>query len=559
MIPSSPALPSSTIPGHNNDSTAIGSSSSGVNVAGIDDIGLLLRFMPQSRITSLSSDCKHALEINHFRLDGSYKFPSRFLDGCNRSCQLKYFMENPWFVYSKVEDGIFCLPCVFFSTKPDPCRFVTTKFNTWSKKSRKFAEHNSVEYHKLSLVRMEALKSSMTRENTSIQDHLKRISSEEIASNRYIIKCMVDAILLCGKQCLGLCGHRDDGSVDPDTNKGNFLALLDYSVRSGNTALEKHLSDSAKNALYNSKTIQNQLIECIGNQIRDGIIKEIKLAKWYSILCDEVTDISMKEQLSFVIRFVDNNCCIREEFLDFIYTDRITGEVLATKIKDALLRYGIQFENCRGQGYDGGANMSATRGVQGRLLVENPKAIYMHCNAHILNLCIVHACGLPAIRNMNSTITETANFFSNSAKRQAFLETLVDNEISTVKVKDLCRTRWVYRHEAYTNFFILFKHLVSVMESIVSHEEKYGIMNWDANTVVLANGLLKMFTSFSFIVAFTATMNAMAIIKPISIKLQFRNKDVLKAYQEVKNVIEELKLLRLSDTMLHSVYEQLKH
>ena len=131
--------------------------------------------------------------------------------------------------------------------------------------------------------------------------------------------------------------------------------------------MEKHLSDSAKNALYTSKTIQNQLIECIGNQIRDGIIKEIKLAKWYSILCDEVTDISMKEQLSFVIRFMDNNCCIRKEFLDFIYTDRITGEVLATKIKDSLLRYGIRFENCRGQGYDGGANMSATRGVQGRL------------------------------------------------------------------------------------------------------------------------------------------------------------------------------------------------
>ena len=46
---------------------------------------------------------------------------------------------------------------------------------------------------------------------------------------------MVDAILLCGKQCLGLRGHRDDGSADPDTNKGNFLAVLDYSVRSGNT------------------------------------------------------------------------------------------------------------------------------------------------------------------------------------------------------------------------------------------------------------------------------------------------------------------------------------
>ena len=43
------------------------------------------------------------------------------------------------------------------------------------------------------------------------------------------------------------------------------------------------------------------------------------------ILCDEVSDVSNKEQVSIVIRFVDSNC-IRE---DFILTERVTGEVLA--------------------------------------------------------------------------------------------------------------------------------------------------------------------------------------------------------------------------------------
>ena len=49
---------------------------------------------------------------------------------------------------------------------------------------------------------------------------------------------------------------------------------------------------------------------------------------------------------------------------------------------------------------------------------------------------------------MNSTITETAYFFH---KRQSFL----DQKSGVVKVKDLCRTRWAYRHEAYENFNIL--------------------------------------------------------------------------------------------------------
>ncbi len=245
--------------------------------------------------------------------------------------------------------------------------------------------------------------------------------------------------------------------------------------------------DSARNALYTSKTIQNQLIYCIGGSIRDKIIEEVRKAKWYSILCDEVSDVSTKEQLSIVLRFVDSSYNIREEFVDFVSVDRITGEILATKIKEALVTYNLDLQDCRGQGYDGASNMSGASGVQGRLTAENSKATYFHCNSHILNLCIVQACSLQVIRNMNSTITESAYFFHNSAKRQHFLELVVDKQTSTVKVKDLCRTRWVYRHEAYEHFAILFKSLVRVMIAIVERDPTYGVMNWDGKTVVAAN------------------------------------------------------------------------
>ena len=112
-----------------------------------------------------------------------------------------------------------------------------------------------------------------------------------------------------------------------------------------------------------------------------------------------------------MLRLVDNIFNKREEFLDFISTERITGEVLAHAIKESLHWFDLDFQNCRGQGCDGASNMSSARGVQGRLLAGNPKAMYIHCNSHVLNLCIVEACSLPPIRNMNSTITEST-FFS---------------------------------------------------------------------------------------------------------------------------------------------------
>ena len=95
-------------------------------------------------------------------------------------------------------------------------------------------------------------------------------------------------------------------------------------------------------------------------------------------------DVAGKEQLSIVVRFVDDTDTIREEFVDFVTVDRITGEVLASKLKEMLVTYGLDFRDCWEQGYDGAANVSRKSGVQGRLMAENPKAVYIHCNSHIL-------------------------------------------------------------------------------------------------------------------------------------------------------------------------------
>ena len=55
--------------------------------------------------------------------------------------------------------------------------------------------------------------------------------------------------------------------------------------------LANHFKECSKIATYISKTTQNDLIQAIGDHLRDKLLFEIKAAKWYSVLCDEVTDI----------------------------------------------------------------------------------------------------------------------------------------------------------------------------------------------------------------------------------------------------------------------------
>ena len=94
------------------------------------------------------------------------------------------------------------------------------------------------------------------------------------------------------------------------------------------------------------------------------------------------------------------------------------------------------------------------------------------------------------------------------------------------------------------------------MVAITQCDPAYDDMNWDSKTVVTANGLLKMYTTFQLMVSFVTTMNVMAIIKPISIKLQRRSNDIVNAYQEVASVIDELSTVRGSEEMLHEWYMQ---
>lgn len=77
---------------------------------------------------------------------------------------------------------------------------------------------------------------------------------------------------------------------------------------------------------------------------------------------------------------------IQEYFLDFVTVDSTTGLNLSDVLIAQLKSYKINIENCRGQAYDNGSNMTGKyQGVQNRILNINPRAFFTPCAAHNLN------------------------------------------------------------------------------------------------------------------------------------------------------------------------------
>lgn len=72
---------------------------------------------------------------------------------------------------------------------------------------------------------------------------------------------------------------------------------------------------------------------------------------------------------------------------------------------------GLTISDCRYQVSDEASNMrSDWVGVQDLIRMDAPKAVYMHCSGHCLNLAITTSCALPMVRNTMDKIKSTVYF-----------------------------------------------------------------------------------------------------------------------------------------------------
>ena len=207
---------------------------------------------------------------------------------------------------------------------------------------------------------------------------------------------------------------------------------------------------------------------------------------------------------------------------------------------------------------------SAANGVNGRFRASYPKAIYLPCNAHILNLCISASCKLQPIQNMIDTMNEAHLFFHNSPKRQAFFERVLEEccqDVKLEKLKGLCRTLWVERHEAYENFKELFPAVIMTMD-MICHPHMYNNPSlndwaWDREAKDKANGIASYLKRFENIVSFIVQKNALYPLKGIDAKLQRRELDVYEAYQRIDDTIALIQQYRSEIEVFHDkVYNE---
>jgi Domain of unknown function (DUF4371) len=110
----------------------------------------------------------------------------------------------------------------------------------------------------------------------------------------------------------------------------------------------------------------------------------------FAILVDESRDVSCKEQMVLVIRFVRKDGSVVERFLGVIHVLDTIATLLKVVVESKLVEHNLCLSRVRDQGYDRASNMRGEfNGLKSLILRENPSTYYVHCFAHQLQLTLV--------------------------------------------------------------------------------------------------------------------------------------------------------------------------
>jgi hypothetical protein len=109
-------------------------------------------------------------------------------------------------------------------------------------------------------------------------------------------------------------------------------------------------------------------------------------------------------------------------------------------------------------------------GVQARIKKMHPRAIYVHCASHNLNL-VLNDCikAIPQLCNFYSLLEREYTFFGNSIERWKLLSG--EGTVSTT-LKRLCPTRWSSRNDAPNAIIFRFTDVLKVLTMIILQTTK---------------------------------------------------------------------------------------
>ncbi|KAL9686344.1 hypothetical protein QQ045_023800 [Rhodiola kirilowii] len=326
----------------------------------------------------------------------------------------------------------------------------------------------------------------LLRTSQHIDRVIDRLPPEIVRQNRLRLKTTIAAVKYLGKEGLPFRGHDESSN---SSSRGHFIEIIKSYASMNDEIAKVVLENAPKHAVYIAPSIQKEILDIIATKIRNKIRQEIGDAK-FCILVDESLDVSHKEQMAIILRFVDEDGFLQERYFEIVSVEDTTSANLKKHICEVLSTNKLQVQNIRGQGYDGASNM---RDIQEAEIAES-----------LADGDLETRKGLNQIRSLKRAGT----------------------------------TRWGSHFASVTTLVHVFKEVTQLLQSMMTDKELTGSIRGDAK------GFLKALRAFEFVFCLLLTNKIMGITDLFSQALQKQSQDIVNAMHLVSSTKALLQALR---------------
>ncbi|CAI9278088.1 unnamed protein product [Lactuca saligna] len=481
----------------------------------------------------------------------NYKFPQSAFGGKQRRFNISWFDDNKyWLEYSIKENAAFCLCCYLFKSdipnQGGSDHFVKCGFKAWNRKSG-LDDHRAGNPHIIAVQKCQNLMNQRQSITTAFE---KQTTLQE---KEYCIRlnASIDCVRFLLRQGLAFRGHDE---TDDSDNKGNFLELLQWLADRCDVVDRVVLKNAPKNTQLKCSDIQKDIVHACSDATINVIMEDLG-KDFFAIFVDESRDISCKEQLALVLRFVNKKGEVVERFIGLRHVSDTSALTLKATIYDMLSKWNLSNTSIRGQGYDGASNMSgAFNGLKTLIMNEAKFAYFIHCFAHQLQLALVFvAKNHTKVNDFFDAVSRLLNIIGSSYKRRdnlrikqanKVMEALVKGELESgtglnqeVGIKRPSDTRWGSHFSSLLNIKNIYSSICEVLEDL-------GRDNSDRDRKAEAIRILRLLKSFDFVFCLHLMVDILGVTNHLNTTLQRKDQDIVNVMNQVsssKRAIQEIR------------------
>ncbi|XP_055800379.1 uncharacterized protein LOC129869793 [Solanum dulcamara] len=450
-----------------------------------------LKFDPSERISILNYHPNHRDVIRRtYLLNGPcqprlavHEYPQTNISGSIRRFNHEWFDDvyHDWLEYSVSKDAVYCLYCYLFKDhnihQGGGEVFSSVGFKSWNKKSsldKHIGLPNSI--HNQSKKKCQDL----LRQRQSIQFAFERQSNQLKYGYWIRLSASVDVVRLLITQGFAFRGHDESKS---SLSRGNFLEILSWYAKKCDKICDYVLEHAPKNDQMISPIIQKDIVSACKIETVKAILEELN-GDYFALLVDESFDVSRKEQMAIVFRYIDRKGFVMERLIDIVHVQDTSASSLKEAIVNLLAKHSLSPSSVRGQCYDGASNMQGEiNGLKMLIRQESRSAHSIHCFAHQLQLTLVGVSKkCVEVGKLVVLVSNILNVLGSSFKR---MDELRDSQKETIKealdmgelttgrglnqqlgLSRACDTRWGSHYKSFNNFIIMFGSILDVLESL---------------------------------------------------------------------------------------------